>query len=43
MEVPRKRHNILQVLKENCQHTILYPVTISFKNEREFTKGKLRV
>lgn len=36
MEATRKWHNTFQVLKEkNCQHTILYPVKVSFKNEVE--------
>ena len=43
-EFRRWWHKIFQVLKEkNFQPRILYPEKISFKNEREFTKGKLRV
>lgn len=35
METRKKRHNIFQVLKENCQARIIYTAEISFKNERE--------
>ena len=35
MKARRKWQNIFQMLKENCQSRILYPVKISFRNEEE--------
>ena len=35
MKARRKGQNIFQMLKENCQSRILYPVKISFRNEEE--------
>lgn len=35
MKARRKWQNSFQMLKENCQSRILYPVKISFRNEEE--------
>lgn len=46
IESRRKRHNILQLMKENCQLGVLHSVKITFWYERDIKifseEGKLR-